>query len=192
MGSNFQRRATFRREVLIASESRWARRKTRVPDKLVPDNGDSCDANVHAFTLPQGRGTRVAALRSVTRPTRRRLPSSPRRVAAFRTALPPPSLLKYAKTSLPAVPPLADPVRPPAQVVVRVGAAVQVVVVRAVQPDVDERGGGAQDAGQTGAAHHAVRRAVPFQQGVDVVRRPSSDGGTRRATRIQSGSAARK
>src|SRR6478735_12128681 len=44
LGSNFQRRATFRRAVLIASESLWARRKTRVPDKLASDNGDSCDA----------------------------------------------------------------------------------------------------------------------------------------------------
>ena len=37
-------------------------------------------------------------------------------------------------------------------------------MVGAVQPHVDERRGGPQHARQAGAAHHAVRRAVPLQQ----------------------------
>ena len=37
-------------------------------------------------------------------------------------------------------------------------------MVGAVQPDVDERRGRPQHARQAGAAHHAVRRAVPLQQ----------------------------
>src|ERR1700678_1576715 len=53
--------------------------------------------------------------------------------------------------------PLSDAIRPPGQAVVAVGAAVELAVVRAVQPDVGERRGHPQDARKLGAAHHAVR-----------------------------------
>ena len=62
--------------------------------------------------------------------------------------------------------PFPDPVRPPPQVVVRIRTAVEVLVVRSVQPDVNERCRGAEDAGEPGAAHDAIRGPVAFQQGI--------------------------
>src|SRR6478672_1987377 len=58
--------------------------------------------------------------------------------------------------------PFADPVGPPCQLLLGIGPGVEVVPVRAVQPHVDEGGGGAQDAGKLRPAHHAVGGAVPL------------------------------
>ena len=63
--------------------------------------------------------------------------------------------------------PFPDAVRPPAQVVVGVGAAVEIFGVRPMQAHIDERGRRPQDARQICAAHHAVAGAVLFQQGED-------------------------
>jgi hypothetical protein len=60
--------------------------------------------------------------------------------------------------------PFPDPVGPPPQVGIGVGTGVQVVMIRAVQPQVDEIRGGAQHARQVRPAHHAVRGPVRFQQ----------------------------
>ena len=176
LGSNFQRRAIFRRAVLIASESRWARRKTRVPDKLVPANGDSCDAmsmpslchRAGAHGLPscslllaavsqhaaQGGGVTHGVAAAVVVEIREDFPSG----AA----------------------PLPDPVRPPAQFLVRVGTAVQVLVVGPVQPDVDERCGRLRGcrAGWRRSSRCTRPGAVPAVRTPPAA--PSSDGGTPR------------
>src|SRR5688572_18718795 len=56
--------------------------------------------------------------------------------------------------------PLLNPIRPPAQIAVRVRPAVQVVPVWTVEPDVDEVPCRPEDAGKMRTAHHAVSRAV--------------------------------
>jgi hypothetical protein len=76
--------------------------------------------------------------------------------------------------------PFADPVRPPAKVLIRVGPGIEVVVVRPVQAQVDEGCGGFQNARQVRAAHDAVRGTVVGQQGIHVrvvpARVPEFDG----------------
>src|SRR4051812_45296287 len=57
-------------------------------------------------------------------------------------------------------PPLADPVGPPAQVIVGIGPGVEVVRIGAVKTDVDDAGGRAQEARQLRAAGDTVRRPV--------------------------------
>jgi uncharacterized protein YndB with AHSA1/START domain len=69
--------------------------------------------------------------------------------------------------------PFPYPVRPPHQVGVLVGARVEVIMIRAVQPEVDEVGGGPQDARQVRAAHNAVGGAVRGEQREDVLAVPA-------------------
>src|SRR5437868_5184856 len=59
---------------------------------------------------------------------------------------------------------LTQPISPPTQVVVGVGAAVEMVRVGAVEADVDEGSCDAKDARQVGAAHDTVGHTVPFQE----------------------------
>lgn len=68
--------------------------------------------------------------------------------------------------------PLADAVRPPAEVGIRVRARVEVLGVGPVQADVDGRRGRTQHARQPCAAHHAVGGAVALKQREDVVGEP--------------------
>ena len=70
--------------------------------------------------------------------------------------------------------PLPDPVRPPPQVGVGVGTAVQVMMIRAVHPDVDQIGGSAQRARQVRPAHHAIRGPVRLQQREDLLAMPAA------------------
>ncbi len=69
--------------------------------------------------------------------------------------------------------PFPHPVRPPPQVRVLVGPAVQVMRVRSVQPHVHHRCNEPQHAGQAGTAHHAIRGLVPGQQVEHVVVHPA-------------------
>ena len=69
--------------------------------------------------------------------------------------------------------PLPDPVSPPLQVSAGVGASVQVMVIWAVQSQVDEIGGSAQHARQGRPAHYAIRGPVFFQQGEDLLAMPA-------------------
>src|SRR2546421_13112869 len=64
---------------------------------------------------------------------------------------------------LPGCVPLAEPVSPPAQGIVRVGAGIEVRLTRAVETHVDERACRAEDAGEVRPAHDAVGRAVLFE-----------------------------
>ena len=65
--------------------------------------------------------------------------------------------------------PLADAIGPPGEVGIRIRAAVEMLGVRPVQPQVDEGRRRPEDARQVRPAHHAVGGAVPFEQRVDRV-----------------------
>src|SRR5690606_14328207 len=69
--------------------------------------------------------------------------------------------------------PLAQPVGPPAQIVVGVRAGVEVLAIGPVQANVDERGRRPEDAGQIGAAHHAVSHTALGEKVKDVVAVPA-------------------
>ena len=69
--------------------------------------------------------------------------------------------------------PFPDPVRPPAQVCLGVGPAIQVMRIRAVHPYIHEGCRGPQHTGQPGATRHAIRGPVPGQQIEDVVVHPT-------------------
>src|SRR4029079_2469475 len=69
--------------------------------------------------------------------------------------------------------PFPNTVGPPAQVVVRVRAAVQVFGIRAMKADVNERSRNPEDAQQVSAAHHAVGSTVLFQKGEYVLAVPA-------------------
>jgi hypothetical protein len=56
--------------------------------------------------------------------------------------------------------PLPHAVRPPAQIVLAIGARVKMMMVGPVKPDVDERRRRPQNTGEASAAHHAVRRPM--------------------------------
>ena len=96
-----------------------------------------------------------------------------RKVRALRTALASPSLLKYTNTSLPAR--SHSPARSAHQLrsASGVGTRVQVVLIGAVQPHVGKVCGGAQQARQVRAAHHAIRSSVVLQQREDLLARPA-------------------
>src|SRR6478672_3098455 len=133
LGSNFQRRASFRRAVFTASESRWARRKTRLPDRDVwcdavsipslchrPGSGGSRSCSV---TFGPGLAARAPAASAVSQQPPQRL-----RVPHGVTAA---VVVEIGVYILAGAAPLADPVRPPAQLVIGVRPAVQMLVVRA-------------------------------------------------------------
>jgi hypothetical protein len=65
--------------------------------------------------------------------------------------------------------PFPDPVSPPPQVGVRVGTGVQMVMIRAVHPQVDKISGDAQRVRQARPAHHAIRGPVLLQQREDLL-----------------------
>ena len=92
--------------------------------------------------------------------------------AAFRTALPPPSLLKYAKTSTPSSAHSRMRSRPPRQIGGRIRPTVEMLGIRPVQPHVGEAGSDPQDAGQPRSAHHAVGGAVSLQERENVFMEP--------------------
>ena len=116
---------------------------------------------------------------------------SSRNASALWTAWPCPSLLKYAYTSLPLV--SHSRMRSPhhRRSFGGVGAGVQRVGVRAVKANVDEVGRGAKDAGQLGAAHHAIGRPCVLEHAKTLRRASSRDGTPRRLvsrTAVGSGS----
>jgi hypothetical protein len=69
--------------------------------------------------------------------------------------------------------PLANAVCPPAQIGFTVRAGVEVIMVRAVEPQIDRWRGGSQDTGQAGATHHHVGRVVAAQQVEDRIDYPA-------------------
>ena len=74
-------------------------------------------------------------------------------------------VVEVAVHPVPGALPLAQPVGPPAQVVVAVGAGVEVLVVRPVPAHVDQVARRPQHAGQLGAAHDDVGRPVTLEDG---------------------------
>ena len=88
-------------------------------------------------------------------------------------------VVEVAVHPVPGALPLAQPVGPPAQVVVGVGAGVQVLAARPVPAHVDQVARGPQDARQVRAAHHDVGRAVSLEDAEDTARRATTGAGTR-------------
>src|ERR1019366_7943369 len=68
--------------------------------------------------------------------------------------------------------PLPHAVRPPAQIVLAIGARVKMMMVGPVKPGVDERRRRPQNTGEACAAHHAVRRPMLLQQPERAVLQP--------------------